>query len=231
MKRSLLILFAIIVCTVLLHSETVGNVKLYKGKVRYRDTKDTEWKDITLKTTLASTGMISIDANSWVEIQWLTTNKVKRFEGRREATVRELMGEAPKSSSWSESMRGKLDRMSSTSKPAPSREVAAVRRDEATVAPDTTNDLTWIEPEKESFDKGYALYTAGKSTEAVPVLEQVIQQDSLSPQAERARSILAMIYLNLNQPEKSRHHLRMLIEDFPNSTLKEDAQRALEELQ
>ena len=207
------ILICMAICTVALFAEGIGTISFVLGTVEYRPNQNSTFVSATRNMSVSLDGFIRTDLGAKAEIIF-TGGALGKVEANKVVGIRQLYEEASAAGAWSSKVKRQLKNLSLPSKKEAS-SVAGIRRSEAQVQ--KTSAYFWAMPEQALFEDAMAKYEAGKLSEAIPILERVIEQDPLSRDAELSHLLLGLIHDELRDPEQRDKHLGILRKDFPHS--------------
>lgn len=208
-------MFVLALMTGLLCAEQVGSISHVIGDVRYKDAPGSPFVKISSNSPVTLNGELRTAPNSSAEILWKSGGRTTISAGRT-VSIRSLHEEASKSLSWDAKLKRQISNLLSPKKTEQST-VAGIRRDEVKL--NQATELYWSDVDGADLQEAYEYFENNEFEQAIPILEQVIEQGPLKKESEISHALLILIYDQLGDSAKRKQHEDFLKADFPKSTL------------
>jgi len=201
-----------------LNAEIVGSIKFFLGNVEYKESPNASFRTATLNMPVHSSGVLRTALAAEAEIHF-TNGAIARVEANKTLSISKIMDAANQKGSWNDKLKRQMKNLKiSDNRRAGS--VAGIRRTEAELI--QKDDYFWAMPEPASYERALTLFESGQYSEAIPILEKVIEQAPLHSEAELSHIMLILIYEEETRTEDRNRHIRVLKNDFPQSHFLQD---------
>ncbi|OPX29802.1 MAG: hypothetical protein B1H06_00885 [Candidatus Cloacimonas sp. 4484_143] len=226
MKLSKYLLILIIASSIVLQAEEIGFVSFILGEAEYKINRNAEWKALDIDSIVHETGIIKTGLDTELEITWKHNNQISTLTSEQEISIKQLMIDASKESSWDEKFTSKLNTLFTEANSNEANTVAGIRKSEVEL--DKESELHWKTEEEVDLKTGVDAFQAQNLGSAIQVFKAVIEMNPLSPDAEFARAYLALSYFLTNRKTEAKEQLTILEKDFPNSVLIEQIKQGID---
>ena len=213
-----IVCISICLLSLTLHAEKVGTLRYLMGKIMYKATASSAYTKAVINQPITMEGWLKIDLDSEAEILW-NDNTTSLLAANQQTSIKALMTQVRKNSSWSNSLQKKINALSLQTK-QPAVTVAGVRREEVDIKAES--ELYWAVDTLIPLDDAINLFQAEKYSEAVKQFLEIVEQAPLRKDAETARGYLILCYDKLGDKQNLTFQIQKIKSDFPNSTLIEN---------
>ncbi|MBX2815481.1 MAG: tetratricopeptide repeat protein [Saprospiraceae bacterium] len=221
-----IILIAAILCTTLVHAQTIGKVTYLEGEVLVL--KDS-WSPINIGLGLTLDDQIRTGSESLLEIQWQNGKKIT-LEPSSTYAIKDIYSAEPNTkSNQSFSILARIRKVLTNDRQSVATEEAGVRRSEVRLEVRDTNKLYWKQPQPVHIADLYRTYESGKYTQAAGMAKSWLKQNPVHARKPAVLLLLSDAYIQLNNLKMAKATLAQFISEYPSDPMAKDA-AALEQV-
>lgn len=211
MKRYLIIaLFMLLFLS--LTAKEIGKIAFFAGDVQYKTGKNAAFQKATLNMPVSMDGYVKVGLAAEADIVF-NNNSRYSIKQNQNLSIREIYEMASQKGGVSK-LKQQYSKLSLTN----AREAgttAGIRRYEVGLGDE--DGFFWGDDEAPSLMQAQLFFENEEFEDAIPLLEEVIDYDPLSADAELGHVILIMIYDEQGNDELRDEHIDFLREYFPQS--------------
>lgn len=211
MKRYLMIALLMLLF-LSLGAQEVGKIAFFAGDVQYKTSKNASFQKATLNMPVSMEGYVKVGLAAEADIVF-NNNSRYSIKQNQNLSIREIYEIASQKGGVSK-LKQQYSKLSLTNAREAST-TAGIRRYEVDMVEE--DDLFWFEEEPPSLKHAQLLFENEEYEEAILMLDEVIDFDPLSSDAELGHVILIMIYDEQGEEELRDEHIDFLREYFPQS--------------
>lgn len=211
MKRYLIItLFMLLILS--LAAQEVGKIAFFAGDVQYKTGKNTAFKKANLNMAISMDGYIKVGLAAEADIVFDNGGR-HVIKQNQTVSVREIFELASQKGGISK-LKQQVSKLSLINRPEATT-TAGIRRHEVGLDGEVT--YFWGDEEVPSLMQAQLFFEEEEYEQAIPLLEEVIDYDPLSEDAELGHAILIIIYEEQGKEELKDEHIGFLRRFFPQS--------------
>ena len=219
------VLLLILISSIYVQAEEIGIVSFILGEAEYKINRNAEWEVLDIDMIVHETGIIRTGLDTELEITWKLNNQISTLNSEQEITIKQLMIDASKESSWDEKFTSKLNNLFASANDNEANTVAGIRKSEVEL--EEESELHWKTEEEVNLKVGVDAFQAQNLGTAIQVFKEVIEMNPLSADAEFARAYLSLSYFMTDRMSEAKEQLAILEKDFPNSVMIEQIKQGI----